>query len=73
MPQMPTLPLLFGNVLQQKIDGVVGIGAIVHVLWRFFDVDVRAHLHKIAFRDIAAANVLVDEDVAGLFEFIRRP
>ena len=34
MPTIPTRPLLFGDVLQQPVDRVVGVGALVDVLRR---------------------------------------
>src|ERR1041384_1963256 len=33
----------------------------------------RVHLHEIAFRHIPAAHVLIQNDVSGLFKFIRWP
>ena len=67
---MPTLPLLFGHMLQQELDGVVGVRRIVHILRRFLHVDVGAHLHKVALAHPAPAHILVDKDVAALLKLV---
>ena len=67
------LAVVVRHVLQQKIDRVVGVRRVVHVLRRFLVVDVRPHLQKLALAHPASAHILVDEDVAGLLELLRRP
>jgi hypothetical protein len=56
-------------VIEQKLDGVVGVRGVVHVLGRLLLVDVRAHFKEIALAHPPPAHVLVDEDVAGLLKF----
>ena len=72
MPIMPTRPLWFGDVRQQPLDGVVGVGALVDVLRALGRIE-RPHLLELAFRQVAAARVLVDEDEAVLLEVLGRP
>src|SRR5208283_3722136 len=55
---------------QQELDAVVGIAAFIHVLGGLFHIDVGVHLLEFALGEIAAAHVLIDEDIAGLFELI---
>ena len=64
--------VVVGHVLQQPLDRVVGVGALVDVGVRLRLVDVRPHLDEIAFRQITPADVLKHEDVAGLVERLRR-
>ena len=64
---MPTLPVLPGTILDQPVDGVVGVGALVGVLGAALDGLVRADHDVVAFAHVAAADVLVDED-----EFLAR-
>ena len=66
---MPTVPLLFGNVLDQPVDGVVGVGGFVGVL-RVGEVHLRRELED-ALRFEAAAQVLEDEDVAVRHQFLQ--
>ncbi len=63
--------VVVGHMLQQIIDGVGGVGAIVHILWRFLHVDVGTHFYKGPLRHVAPANILIDEDISGFFKFIR--
>ena len=60
--------VIVGNILEQPVDGVVKVGAVVDVLFGFFVVDVRAHLDERALGHVAAAHVLVDENVSRLVE-----
>jgi hypothetical protein len=66
------LAVVVGNLLEQEVDGVMGIGGVVHILGRFLVVDVRMHLDKVALAHPAAAHVLIDKDVTALFELLRR-
>ncbi len=70
-PPDPRVPIIVRHVLQQPVNGVVKIAGVVHVLLRFLVVDMRAHLVERSFRHIAAAHVLIDEDVSRLVEFGR--
>ena len=63
----PDLAGVAGNVLDQPVDGVVGVGALVGVLGAALHGLVRADHDVVAFAQIAAANVLIDED-----EFLAR-
>ena len=65
------LVVVVGDVLEQELDGVVGVGCVVDVLGGFLVVDVGAHLDKIALAHPAATHVLVDKDVAAFFKLIR--
>ena len=51
-----------GDVFDEPIDGVVGVGAFVGVLRGFLDGLLRTGDGDIAFTHVAAADVLVDED-----------
>ena len=62
------LAVVIGHVLQQKLNRVIGVGAVVHILARFLDVHVRMHFHKFAFGEISSSYILIDEDVIGLFK-----
>ena len=73
MPQIPTRPLWFGHVLQQPLDGIVGIGAFVDVGGALRRVDMRTHLDEIAFGEVTAAHVLEHEDVPRPVEGLGRP
>src|SRR5579884_2649443 len=64
------LAVVIGNVLQQELERVVHICTVVYVFWRLFIVNVRAHLYELAFRHIASANILIDEDISGLLELV---
>ena len=63
MPSMPTRPLLSGHVLEQPVDGVVGVGAFVDGLGSFGSRGGRC-ITNLPFGLEAAADVLEDEDVA---------
>ena len=58
------------NVFQEPLNGVIGIAALVNVGLAAFRRAVRRHFHKLAFRHEPPANVLIDEDVAGLHEML---
>ena len=64
------LTVVVGNVLEEVVDGVVGIGGVIHVLGRLLVVDVRTHLDIVALAHPAASHILIDEDVAALFELL---
>ena len=53
-----------GHVLEQILDGVVGVRRLVDVGWFRLVIQVRADVYERAFREIQVANILVDEDVA---------
>ena len=65
MPRMPTLPLDFGNVLDQPIDGVVGVGGVIDVGRIQRPVQRPGH-DVVALRTVLAAHVLHDADVAAV-------
>ncbi len=73
MPQMPTLPLLFGMFLSSHVDRVVHVVALAALAFCQLALAVRRHFLPRAFGHVAAAHVLAHEDVAGLFEFARWP
>ena len=66
------LAVVVGDVLDQPLDGVVGVGAFVGVLRAALDGAVRRHVDELAFGHVAAADVLVDEDVTPLCRTARR-
>ena len=51
-----------GHVVDQPLDGVVGIGALVGIFGAALDRLVRADDDVVAFAHVAAADVLIDED-----------
>jgi hypothetical protein len=65
------LAVVAGHVVEKEFECVVHVGAFVDIFRRFFYVDVRAHLDEGAFGHVAAADILIDEDIASLFKFIR--
>ena len=56
------------HILEQPVDGVVEIAAVVNILLRLLVVDVRTHFDELALRHVAAAHVLKNEDVSRLVE-----
>ena len=64
--------VVVGHVLEQPVDGVVEVGAVVDVLFRLLVVDVGTHLDECSFGHVAAADILIDEDVSGFVEVGRR-
>ena len=54
---MPTLPLRLRNVLHQPVDGVVGVGRLVHRRRILRPVQRPVH-HVVALRAVLAANIL---------------
>ena len=68
---MADLAVVVGDVLEQPVDRVVGVAALVDVLRPLGRV-VRPHVDERPLRHPAAANVLVDEDVPFLAEQRRR-
>lgn len=56
-------------MFEQKIDAVVHVRRIIHILWTRFRVDVRLHFDELAFRFVAAANILVGKNVARFFDW----
>ncbi len=66
------LAVVVGDVVNEPLDGVVGVGAFVGILGAALDGAVRRHVDEIAFGHVAAADVLVDEDELLAAEFIRR-
>ena len=70
---MPDPAVVVRHVLDQPVDGVVGVGALVDVgRAALLGDDVRPHVDELALRHPAAAHVLVGEDVAVLAEERRR-
>ena len=67
MPITPTRPLLLGHMLQQPVNGVVGIGALVDGLGILVIREWAAH-DKLAFGLEASANVGAYVDVASARE-----
>ena len=65
--------IVVGHVAEQPIDRVVHVGAVVHVLVAALFIDVWAHLNELAFRHVAPAHVLVDENVTGALKRFRGP
>ncbi len=66
------LAVVVGHMLEQELDGVVGVGGVVDILRRFLFVDVGTHLDELAFAHPAAAHILVDEDVAAVLELVAK-
>src|SRR5439155_17166429 len=64
--------VIVGGVLQQPLDGVIGVGAFVGGLWIAL-VSWGALHHEPAFRFEAAAQVLEDEDITVGNELIEIP
>ena len=67
------LAVIVGDILQQPVHRVVHVAAVVHVVLRFFVVNVRPHFQERAFRHVASAHVLKNENVPRALEFVRRP
>jgi hypothetical protein len=57
--------------VEKEFERVVQVGTVVDIFGRFFYIDVRAHLDEGAFGHVAAADILVYEDIAGFLKFIR--
>ena len=60
--------VVVGNVFDQPLDGVPGVRAFVEIFRAGLRRLVRAHVVELAFGHPAAADVLVDKDVALLLE-----
>ena len=60
---MPTLPLRLRDVLDQPVDGVVGVGGVIDRR-RVLRAAQRPVHHVVALRAVLAAHVLHDADVA---------
>src|SRR2546427_746898 len=54
--------IVVGNVLQQPVDGVVGVGTFIHILGVFFVILVWRHLDKGSITLKAASHILIDEN-----------
>ena len=67
---MPTLPLLFGDVLDQPVDRVVRVGRLAGRLG-VLEVGLRRQL-ECALRPESAAKILDDEDVAVARQLLQR-
>ncbi len=52
------------DVLEQPFDGVVSVGGLVDIPSTTFDRFVRSHLDEFAFAEVAATDILTDENVA---------
>src|SRR5689334_8251420 len=59
----PYLAVVVGNVLDEPIDAVVGIGALIDVGRPAMSVLFGPHVRKSSFRHPAAAHILVDENI----------
>ena len=68
LPDLAVVPL---HVLQQPLDGVVGVAALVDLLALLRWV-VRPHIDELALGHPPPAHVLVDEDVPALAHSARR-
>ncbi len=60
----PDPAVVVGHVLDQPVDRVEGIGALVDLVRAGLLRPVRPHVDELALRHPAAAHVLVDHDVA---------
>jgi hypothetical protein len=67
-PDHADAPVVVRDALQQPVDGVVGVRALVDVLRSLLDRHVRPHLLELALRHVAPARVLEDEDEARVLE-----
>ena len=59
---MPDAPVVIGNVLDQPVDGVVGVGALVNLLRGHFQL-MRPHVDELPLRHALAAHILKNDDV----------
>ena len=62
-------PVVVRDVLQQPVDRVVGVRALVDLFWPLGRIE-GPHLLEFPFRHVAAARVLVDEDEAVLLKVL---
>ena len=67
------IAVIVRNVLEQPVDRVVEIAAVVHILLGFLVVDVRPHLDERSLRHITPSDILKDENVSRFIEFGGRP
>src|SRR6202162_2976338 len=51
--------VVIGHILQQPVDGVVGVGTFIHILGVFFMIVVRRHLDKSSVTLKASAYILI--------------
>ena len=65
-------PVVVRDVLQQPVDGVVGIRALVDFFRSLGRIE-GPHLLELPFRHVAAARVLIDEDEAVFLKVLGRP
>ena len=56
------------NMLDQPVDGVERVRALINVLWSFLDCQMRSHVHELPFGHPAPSDILRHEDIAGLAE-----
>src|ERR1041385_3146299 len=68
----PDLARVTRQILKEPFDCVVGIGALVNVLWPVLDRLVRADEHVLAAAHESAAYVLIYENESFTLEQLRR-
>ena len=71
-PEHADSAIVPGNVLQQPLDRVVGVAALVDVGRLPFVGNVRRDLFELPFRQEPPADVLIDKDVPGFDEVLAR-
>jgi hypothetical protein len=69
----PDAPVIVGDVFDEVVYGIVGIGAFIDVLGLERVKDLGAILDKDAFGVARSTHVLIGEDIAILDEFRRSP
>ncbi len=65
------LPVALGNVLHQPVDGVVGVGRLIHRRWILRSMQRAVH-HIIALGAVLASNIFDHADVPALDDHIGR-
>ena len=70
-PRHSDLAIVIGDLLDQPVDGVVGVRTLIDLLRRLLG-EMRSHVDKLTFRHPPPSHVLVNEDVAGFAELGRR-
>src|SRR5262249_43632156 len=60
--------IVVGEILNEPVDGVVGIRAFIDVLGPVLLRQMWAYVHELAFGIVASTDILKDEDVAFFIE-----